>query len=123
VSVDSLLWPNDLHIIYSDGFYEGSLLKKKVMGRLRDVPQVGLRLWPGSAALMWRIGSICFLQIDNLAADAVARTLSLGVGKVADAQFSASRAFLHRSCHKRRSISRWRAATGGPAGQGSATGT
>jgi hypothetical protein len=87
--VELMYGTNDLHIIYSDGFYEGSLLKKKLMGRcvmcLRSGYAYGQDRRPYVANRL-----DLFLQIDNLAADAVARTLSPWVGKVADANFRES---------------------------------
>lgn len=87
--VELLYGTNDLHIIYSDGYYEGSLLKKKVNGRcvmcLRSGYGYGQDRRPYVASKL-----DLFLQIDNLAADAVARTLSPWVGKVADANFRES---------------------------------
>jgi hypothetical protein len=81
---------DDLHVIYSDGYYEGSLLKHKVTGRcvmlLKSHYAVGADRKPNVASRL-----DMFLQIDNLAADVVARTLSPWVGKVADSNF-------HESC-------------------------
>jgi hypothetical protein len=88
--VELVYGASDLHVIYSDGFYEGSLLKNKITGRcvilLRSGVAVGQDRRPYLANRL-----DLFLQIDNLAADAVARTLSPWVGKVADANF-------HESC-------------------------
>jgi hypothetical protein len=88
--VELIYGTNDLHIIYSDGFYEGSLLKNKVTGRCVMVLRSGyLQSHDRRSHVANRLD--LFLQIDNLAADAVARTLSPWVGKVADANF-------HESC-------------------------
>jgi hypothetical protein len=90
--VELVYGTNDLHIFYTDGFYEGSLLKRKVMGRcvmcLRSGYAYGQDRRPFVANRL-----DLFLQIDNLAADAVARTLSPWVGKVADANFRESCVF------------------------------
>lgn len=79
-----------LHVLYCDGFYEGSLLKNRVTGRCVMI------LKSGHAQTADRRPYVAnrldlFVQIDNLAADVVARTLSPWVGKVADANF-------HESC-------------------------
>jgi hypothetical protein len=88
--VELIYGTTDTHIIYSDGYYEGTLLKKKVMGRCVLVLRSG---YMQAADRRSQVASRLdlFLQIDNLAADAVARTLSPWVGKVADANF-------HESC-------------------------
>ncbi len=87
--VELVYGTNDTHIIYSDGYYEGSLLKHKVMGRcvmcLRSAYAYGQDRRPVVGSRL-----DLFLQIDNLAADAVARTLSPWVGKVAAANFRES---------------------------------
>jgi hypothetical protein len=88
--VELVYGTNDTHVIYSDGFYEGSLLKNKVLGRCVLVLRSNYAAArDGRPYVANRLD--LFLQIDNLAADAVARTLSPWVGKVADANF-------HESC-------------------------
>lgn len=88
--VELVYGTNNTHILYSDGFYEGSLLKSKVNGRCVLVLRSGFATGQdGRPYVANRLD--LFLQIDNLAADAVARTLSPWVGKVADANF-------HESC-------------------------
>jgi len=81
---------DNLHVFYSDGFYEGSLLKHKVTGRCVMLLKSGFAQGPDRRPYVANRLDL-FLQIDNLAADAVARTLSPWVGKVADANF-------HESC-------------------------
>lgn len=88
--VELIYGTNDLHVIYSDGFYEGPLLRHKVMGRCVMVLRSGYQQAPDRRSQVASRLDL-FLQIDNLAADAVARTLSPWVGKVADANF-------HESC-------------------------
>src|SRR5436190_4662381 len=88
--VELVYGTDNLHVLYSDGFYEGSLLKHKITGRcvmlLKSGYAIGADRRPHVASRL-----DLFLQIDNLAADVVARTLSPWVGKVADANF-------HESC-------------------------
>jgi hypothetical protein len=81
---------DNLHIIYGDGYYEGTLLKKKVTGRSVLVMKSGYGRGPDQRSYVANRLDL-FLQIDNLAADVVTRTLSPWVGKVADANF-------HESC-------------------------
>jgi hypothetical protein len=88
--VELVYGTDHLHVLYCDGLYEGSLLKHKVTGRCV------LALKSGHAQTADRRPYVAnrldlFVQIDNLAADVVARTLSPWVGKVADANF-------HESC-------------------------
>jgi len=88
--VELVYGTDNLHIIYGDGYYEGSLLKKKVTGRSVLVMKSGYGRGPDQRTYVANRLDL-FLQIDNLAADVVTRTLSPWVGKVADANF-------HESC-------------------------
>jgi hypothetical protein len=88
--VELVYGADNLHVIYSDGFYEGSLLKHRVTGRCVMLLKSGYAQGPDRRPYVANRLDL-FLQIDNLAADAVARTLSPWVGKVADANF-------HESC-------------------------
>jgi hypothetical protein len=81
---------DNLHIMYGDGFYEGSLLKHRVTGRSVLLLHSGYPQGPDRRPYVANRLDL-FVQIDNLAADVVARTLSPWVGKVADANF-------HESC-------------------------
>src|SRR5205809_2274706 len=81
---------DNLHIMYGDGYYEGALLKKKVTGRCVMMMKSGYARGPDQRTYVANRLDL-FLQIDNLAADVVTRTLSPWVGKVADANF-------HESC-------------------------
>jgi hypothetical protein len=88
--VELVYGTDDTHVIYSDGFYEGSLLKNKVTGRCVLFLKSGYAQGPDRRPYVANRLDL-FVQIDNLAADVVARTLSPWVGKVADANF-------HESC-------------------------
>jgi hypothetical protein len=88
--VELVYGTDDTHVIYSDGFYEGSLLKNKVTGRCVLLLKSGYAQGPDRRPYVANRLDL-FVQIDNLAADVVARTLSPWVGKVADANF-------HESC-------------------------
>ena len=90
--VELVYGTNDMHIFYSDGFYEGSLLKRKVNGRCVMCLKSGYAYGQDRRPYVTNRLDL-FLQIDNLAADAVARTLSPWVGKVADANFRESCVF------------------------------
>ena len=84
--VELIYGTDDLHILYSDGFYEGSLLRRRITGRCVLILQTG---FAQNETRRWLAGNRLdvFLQIDNAGADAVARTLSPWVGKVADSNF------------------------------------
>jgi hypothetical protein len=88
--VELVYGTNGLHVVYGDGHYEGSLLRKKVTGRSVLLLQSA---YAQANDKRWYVGSQLdvFVQIDNLGADVIARTLSPWVGKVADANF-------HESC-------------------------
>jgi hypothetical protein len=88
--VELVYGTDNVHIIYGDGYYEGTLLKKKVTGRCVLVMRSGYGRAPDQRTYVANRLDL-FLQIDNLAADVVTRTLSPWVGKVADANF-------HESC-------------------------
>jgi hypothetical protein len=88
--VELVYGTDQLHVLYSDGFYEGSLLKHKVTGRCVMLLKSGYAQTADRRPYVANRLDL-FVQIDNLAADVVARTLSPWVGKVADANF-------HESC-------------------------
>jgi len=88
--VELVYGTDNVHILYGDGYYEGALLKKKVTGRCVLVMRSGYGRGPDQRTYVANRLDL-FLQIDNLAADVVTRTLSPWVGKVADANF-------HESC-------------------------
>jgi len=87
--VELIYGTDNLHVLYSDGFYEGSLLARKITGRCVLLLKTG---FAQSQDRRWHVANRLdlFLQIDNTAADVVARTLSPWVGKVADANFQES---------------------------------
>ncbi len=80
---------DDLHVLYGDGFYKGSVLKRQITGRCVLILQSG---YGQDANRRLLVGSRLdvFLQLDNVGADLVARTLAPWVGKVTDANFAES---------------------------------
>src|SRR5688572_15722650 len=88
--VELVYGSDDLHVIYSDGFYEGALLKHKITGRCVLVLRSGYAEHSDRKTYVASRLDL-FVQFDNTGADAIARTLSPWVGKVADANF-------HESC-------------------------
>jgi hypothetical protein len=86
--------PNsDVHIMYGEGFYEGSLFKKKMSGRCVLLLRSGYAQDPRS-----RVATLLdmFLTVDNAGLDLVAKTLSPLVGSTADANFAETAKFLGR---------------------------
>jgi len=84
---------SDLHIIYGEGFYEGSLFKKKMSGRCVLLLRSGYAQDPRS-----RVATLLdvFLTVDNAGLDLIAKTLSPLVGSTADANFAETAKFLGR---------------------------
>jgi hypothetical protein len=87
--VELVYGTDEMHVIYSDGFYEGPLIRRKITGRAVMVMQTG---YAQAQDRRWQIGNRLdlFLQLDNAGLDLVARTLSPWVGKVADSNFAES---------------------------------
>src|SRR5262245_37857106 len=87
--VELVYGTDDLHVMYGDGFYEGSLLKNKLTGRCVLILKSG---YGQGDDRRWYIGNRLdvFVQIDNMGADMVARTLSPWIGKQADTNFQES---------------------------------
>ena len=87
--VELVYGTDDLHVMYCDGFYEGSLLKSKHTGRCVLILKSG---YGQSEDRRWYIGNRLdvFVQIDNVGTDMLARTLAPWIGKQADHNFSES---------------------------------
>ncbi|MCE9527462.1 MAG: hypothetical protein K8R36_15575 [Planctomycetales bacterium] len=84
---------NDLHIMYGEGFYEGSLFKRRMSGRCVLLLRSGYAQDGRS-----RVATLLdmFLTVDNAGLDLVAKTLSPLVGSTADANFAETAKFLGR---------------------------
>jgi hypothetical protein len=84
---------NDLHIIYGEGFYEGSLFKRRMSGRSVLLIRSGYAQDGRS-----RVASLLdmFLTVDNAGLDLIAKTLSPLVGSTADSNFAETAKFLGR---------------------------
>jgi hypothetical protein len=87
--VELVYGTDDLHIVYSDGFYEGSVLKNKLTGRCVLILKSG---YAQASDRRWHVGNRLdvFVQIDNMGADMVARTLAPWIGSRADHNFEES---------------------------------
>lgn len=87
--VELVYGTDDLHVMYGDGYYEGSVLKNKLTGRCVLILKSG---YGQGEDRRWYVGNRMdvFVQIDNTGADIVARTLSPWIGKQADTNFQES---------------------------------
>mgnify|MGYP001577835289 CR=1 FL=1 len=84
---------NDLHIMYGEGFYEGSMFKHRMSGRCVLLLRSGYAQDGRS-----RVATLLdmFLTVDNAGLDLVAKTLSPLVGSTADSNFAETAKFLGR---------------------------
>ena len=84
---------SDMHIIYGEGFYEGSLFKRRMSGRCVLLIRSGYSQDGRS-----RVASLLdvFLTVDNAGLDLIAKTLSPLVGSTADSNFAETAKFLGR---------------------------
>ena len=84
---------SDVHIIYGEGFYEGSLFKRRMSGRCVLLLRSGYAQDGRS-----RVATLLdmFLTVDNAGLDLVAKTLSPLVGTTADSNFAETAKFLGR---------------------------
>jgi hypothetical protein len=85
----------DTHVIYGEGVYEGPLFKRKVIGRCVLVLRSGYgRGQDGRSKISNQLDM--FVQIDNVGAEVIARTLHPMVGRTADLNFAESANFVER---------------------------
>ncbi len=87
--VELVYGTDEMHVMYGDGLYEGSLLRKKITGRCVLILHSGFGVDTSRRALVGNRLDL-FLQLDNVGADIMARTFAPWVGKVADTNFAES---------------------------------
>jgi hypothetical protein len=87
--VELVYGTDEMHVLYGDGLYEGSLLRKKITGRCVLILHSGYGQDTSRRALVGNRLDL-FLQLDNVGADIMARTFAPWVGKVADTNFAES---------------------------------
>lgn len=93
ISMEFVYQSHDTHIIYCEGIYLGPLLARKVNGRGVLVLKTGyVRETNGRYYVTNRLD--CFLQVEQLGAELLTKTISPLVGKTADNNFIQSAAFL-----------------------------
>jgi len=85
----------DTHLFYSEGKYDGPLFSRSLTGRCVLLLKSGYKEHPDRTCSVTSRMDV-FLQIDNLAIDAVTRTLHPLLGKSADLNFIESTKFVER---------------------------
>lgn len=92
-SVDLVYGDTSLHLYTAEGSYDGPLVAGAIRGR--GVFVVRSSYATGSVGQTTVTGTIdCFVQIDNLGADLIARTLSGLIGRSADYNFTETARFM-----------------------------
>jgi hypothetical protein len=89
---------SDLHVIYSEGMYDGPMFPAKLRGQcVMVLKTASARDAGGRAYVTNRLDA--FLRIENLGAEIVARTLQPLLGKTADHNFSETSSFVGTLAH------------------------
>ena len=91
--VEMIYGSDRMHIIYTNGFYEGPLFKRKMPGRAAMV----IHSEPAQGRDRQSLVSCrmdLFLQLDSAGADLMAKTLYPMIGKTADANFAETASFI-----------------------------
>ncbi len=94
-TIDLIYGDRSTHVYVADGFYDGKLVANQLNGKgvfvLRTRSHVqadGSTLFDGTLD--------CFLQLENLGADLIARTLGPLIGKTADNNFAETAKFINQ---------------------------
>lgn len=85
----------DTHILFGEGYYEGPLLKRKINGRCVMVLKTSYGQGPNQRSLVSDQVDV-FMQLDNVGADLIAKTLQPIFGKTAEHNFAETVAFVGR---------------------------
>ena len=89
---------DDLHVIYSEGMYDGPMYPTKLRGQCVLVLKSSYVHGPnGRVSVVNRLDA--FLRIENLGAEIVAKTLQPLLGKTADHNFSETTSFVSTLAH------------------------
>jgi hypothetical protein len=89
---------SDLHVIYSEGMYDGPMFPTKLRGQcVMVLKTVSAHDSGGRAFVTNRLDA--FLRIENLGAEIVAKTLQPHLGKTADHNFSETSSFVGTLAH------------------------
>ncbi len=89
---------DEKHLFLAEGHYEGPLLPRRVTGRCALLMQAGYSR--DAAAVNYVSNRLdAFVQLDNVGAELVAKTLHPLMGKTADSNFSETMKFVGQVCH------------------------
>ncbi len=89
---------DDLHVIYSEGMYDGPMYPTKLRGQCVMILKSSyVRGSNGQVSVVNRLDA--FLRIENLGAEIVAKTLQPLLGKTADHNFSETTSFVSTLAH------------------------
>lgn len=99
VSKVQLLYATDeKHLFLAEGHYEGPLLPRRVTGRCVLLMQAGYSR--DASAVNYVSNRLdAFVQLDNVGAELVAKTLHTLMGKTADSNFAETMKFVGQVCH------------------------
>ncbi|WP_153556922.1 hypothetical protein [Roseimaritima sediminicola] len=91
--IDLVYGDQQTHLYYASGEYSGPLAAVPVSGKAVFVLRSETQTDPSGQAVV--VGTLdCFIQLDNLGADLIARTLSGLIGRTADNNFAESAKFI-----------------------------
>lgn len=92
-TVDLVYGDRNTHIFVADGFYDGKLVASKLTGK--GVFVLRTKYETNENGLIAVVGTLdCFVQLDNLGADLIARTFGPLIGKTADNNFAETAKFI-----------------------------
>jgi hypothetical protein len=89
---------DERHLFLAEGHYEGPLLPRRVTGRCALLMQAGYSR--DADAVNYVSNRLdAFVQLDNVGAELVAKTLHPLMGKTADTNFAETMKFVGQVCH------------------------
>jgi hypothetical protein len=98
-SVELVYSARDKHVIYGSGQYEGPLLRRRITGKCVLLLQSGYTRSESGRPLVSSQLDV-FVELDNVGADFVAKTIHPLVGRTADHNFSETAKFLGEICQQ-----------------------
>ncbi len=92
-TIDLVYGDRNLHVFVADGFYDGKLVATKITGK--GVFVLRTKYEKQASGLTLVEGTLdCFVQLDNLGADLIARTFGPLIGKTADHNYIETAKFI-----------------------------